>query len=46
MDEQELEKIEEYIVWNLSFGITIEESLKYIHKSHLLEEFLYLKEID
>lgn len=46
MDEQEIEKIEEYIVWNLSFGITIEESLKYIHKYHLLEEFLYLKEID
>ena len=44
LKQKELDEIEEYVVWNLSFGISVEDSLNYIHKSHLLEQFSHLLE--
>tara|TARA_R110001632_G_scaffold211720_1_gene337295 strand:+ start:135 stop:269 length:135 start_codon:yes stop_codon:yes gene_type:complete len=39
MDIQELDEIEDYVYWNLSFGIPIIESLKEIKQEHLIELF-------
>lgn len=40
MDIHELDEIEDYVYWNLSFGIPIIESLKELKKEHLLNYFL------
>jgi len=36
---EEIEEIEELISWNLSFGISIKETLTDINRLHLLEYF-------
>ncbi len=40
MDIHELDEIEDYVYWNLSFGIPIIQSLKEINKEYLKNYFL------
>ena len=39
MDLEEIEEIEDLVFWNLSFGISIEDTLKDINKLELLSLF-------
>jgi hypothetical protein len=39
MDIEEIEEIEDLIFWNLSFNISVKETLTYINKLHLLDYF-------
>ena len=39
---EEMEEMEDIISWNLSFNISIEETLKYINKLEYLDLFKFL----